>query len=779
MTGTTKSGGPSSASAGRLVATRGRTLLVAATVALAVPTSSVASAQTGRFAADAFLDPAARELYTAAYDGWDTLGEIVERYTARIDQRIAVALRMPLKDRVLYHSETSVRAFWQRDRRSVIQVLGSRSQYPGRSIAMQEGDLSWLEEFPFDEPFAPGSDQLFGGANRNEEPFQPTDDDIWLAHPLGQGADTLYQFRSGDTTTITLPDGRQLAAVQLDVLPREVDPHRISGSLWIDAASGALVRGIYRLSRPFEPFRDIPAAREEAAEGYRYVPGFLKPISFEMRLIAVDYSLWEFKAWLPRTMRFEGELVIGVFKVPVSTDVAYRIEAVALQDDEAGTEVPFGAPLEEVHFDTRAEAMAFIAQLLSEDGGTTYEPVSHTRLTRSQWIAPNDESLIEQSPHLPPPIWENAPGFPTDDDFEEYIQRLAALPVAPTQDALWSFDWGWGGRDMLRYNRVEGPAVGGDFRWGLRGSYGLAATGHFGFADLRPKARIELERATVLRRLNLGLYHELRPTASESGYLGLGNSIDAFLFGRDNGEYHYATGADLTWHPPTAARQLFSVRAYAERQSAAETNINFALFRAFNRDWDFRPNLEADEVEEAGGEVRVSPWWGSDPVGAQFGLDLFGRGAVWRHAGDDLRHEFGQASATLRAIVPIRGSGWRRVRLGVEAAGGHTWGEAPIQRSWFLGGAGTLRGYPASTLSGLSFLRGRVELGRSYEGFGASLFGDAGWAGPADDFDADDIVYGVGVGGSIMDGIVRLDLSQGLKGPNRGFRAELYLDHIL
>ena len=750
-------------------------------VARTAPMVPAPSAPADRFADDAFLDPVARELYSAAYDGWDTLGEIVERYTARIDQRIAVALRMPLKDRILYHSETSVRAFWERDRRSVVQVLGSRAQYPGRSIAMQEGDLDWLQDFPFDEPFAPGSDQLFGGAGRDEEPFQPTDDDFWLAHPLGEGADILYQFRSGDTTTLTLQDGRHLDAVQLDVLPREIDPHRISGSLWIDAASGAVVRGIYRLSRAVEPFRDIPAAREEGAEGYRYVPGFLKPISFHMRLIAVDYSLWEFEAWLPRSVRFEGELAMGVFKVPVSTDVAYRIESVTLQQDETAAGAPFVPPLTHVHFDTRAEAMALIAQLLSDTGGPTYEPVSaqYGRTTVSRLIAPSDQSVIEHSPELPPPIWDYAPGFPSEEDLEEYIQHLAALPVAPTRDALWSFDWGWGGRDMLRYNRVEGPAVGGDFRWGLHGSHALGATGHFGLADLMPKARLDLERATVLRRLNLGVYHELRPTAAESGYLGLGNSLDAFLFGRDNGEYYYSTGADFTWRPPAIARQTFSLRTYAERQRRAETNTNFALFRAFNRDWDFRPNVEADEVEEAGGELRLSPWWGSDPVGAQFGLELFGRGATWRRPGEDLRHNFGQASATLRAIVPVRGSGWRRVRLGFEAAGGHTWGDAPVQRSWFLGGAGTMRGYPASTLSGLSFLRSRVELGRSYEGFGGSLFGDAGWAGPADDFQAGDILYGIGVGASIMDGIVRLDLSQGLKGPNRGFRVELYLDHIL
>ena len=65
--------------------------------------------------------------------------------------------------RVLYHSETAVRTFWERDYDAVVQVLGSRSEYPGRAIAMRQGDLDWLEDLPFDGPFEPGNDRLFLG----------------------------------------------------------------------------------------------------------------------------------------------------------------------------------------------------------------------------------------------------------------------------------------------------------------------------------------------------------------------------------------------------------------------------------------------------------------------------------------------------------------------------------------------------------------------------------------------------------------------------------------
>ena len=147
--------------------------------------------------------------------------------------------------------------------------------------------------------------------------------------------------------------------------------------------------------------------------------------------------------------------------------------------------------------------------------------------------------------------------------------------------------------------------------------------------------------------------------------------------------------------------------------------------------------------------------------------------------GEDLRTDYQQASATLRAIFPVAGEGWLRWSLGVEAGAGTTWGDAPVQRSWFLGGGGSLRGYPASTLSGLSFARGRVELSRTFHVGSMIFFGGAGWAGDRNDIESDDILYGIGVGGSVLDGLVRLDLSQGLKGPHKGFRMDLYLDAIL
>ena len=762
---------------------RARRFAVVFSAVAAASNSTPASAQQD-FAHDTFEDSAAQQLYIAARASWKTLDESILRYSAVIRQRTATAIRALFRDRVIYHNETAVRAFWERDHQPVVQVLGTRSEYPGRDIAMREGDMDWLDDLPFDEPFDPGSDRLvFGMAEMDDEPFEPSDDEFWIAHPLSEGADSLYRFRSGDTLTLSFHDGRRLQAIQLDVLAREADASRISGALWIEPETGALVRAVYRLSREFDAARDIPDLRREEERGtLRFIPGLFKPWTFDLTVIAVDYSLWDFKAWLPHSMRIEGKAAAGILKFPVSMDVSYQIESVILADDEdpdaaVSADQPFEPPLKHVHFKTREEALAFIAELLSENEGVEYETLIDG--PARPMIAPKERHLVAESPHLPPPIWEEAIGFPSDSELERFVEKLADLPAPSVAQAAFGFHWGWARHDLIRYNRVEGPAVGGRLEWALGRRFSLGTSGFFGLADLRPKVRLELERSTVLRRLTLGAFHELRPTDPGGRYLEFGNSLNAFFFGRDNGEYYRATGADLSWRPPVESRESFTFRAYAERQSAVANEIDFALFRAFDGDGTFRPNIEADHVEEAGAELRLAPWWGNDPGGVQLGIDLQGRWAMWRVPGEDPRTDYQQASLTLRSIIPVAGDGWRRWNLGFEAAAGTTWGDAPVQRSWFLGGGTSLRGYSASVVSGLSFARARVEASRLFEAGSAILFGDAGWAGDRSRFDSDDILYGVGLGGSVLDGLIRLDFSHGLKGPHKGFRVDLYLDAIL
>ena len=330
---------------------------------LALPAGAMA--QQAGYSADAFLDPTAGSLFRAAQGNWQAIDSSVVRYTSVIRQRIGAGIRTPLKDRTIYRNESAVRAFWDRDHGSILQVMGNRAQYPGRETAKDDDAWSWMDDLAMDEPFEPGGDRLlFGLTNEDaQELSNPDESDFWFAHPLAPGADSLYRYQSGDTLTLSLPDGRQLLTVQLDVLPREADVHRISGTLWIEPESGALVRAVYQLSRELDVVRDIPEVRAEDEAGeFDMVPGILKPWTFTMDLVAIEYSLWDFRVWLPRSMRVEGEVKVGIMKMPIGFDVAYELESVTMEED---LDDPPDPSLVERHFDSRAEAMAFMASLLS------------------------------------------------------------------------------------------------------------------------------------------------------------------------------------------------------------------------------------------------------------------------------------------------------------------------------------------------------------------------------------------------------------------------------
>ncbi len=739
-------------------------------------------AQTYR--ADAFLDPTAEALFRSAQSNWSSIDTSVVRYTALIKQRIAAGIRTPLKDRTLYRNESAVRAFWDRDHDALIQVLGARAQHPGRDEARENGELNWLEELTIDSPFEPGADRLLFGFTNQDDPdvYDPEQSDFWIAHPLALGADTLYRYQSGDTLTLSLPDGRTLRTIQLDVLPREADPHRLSGTLWIEPQEGALVRAVFRLSRTLNVMEDIPEVRAEAEQGeFDMVPGVLKPWTFEMNIVAIDYSLWEFRVWLPRSMRVEGEVAVGVLKMPISFDLSYGIESVTTVDQLA--EEDRNPPVEERHFESREEAMAFLSSLLTDEDGVAYRPAGDVTRTSngrtSRFLIPVDETILETSRHLPPPIWEEAPGFTSEEELADMFQDLADLPPIPMQETPWQLNWGWARHDLLRYNRVEGPAVGGRFAstfGSFMGPVEFRASGFFGFGDLEPKVRLELEHSAVKRRVGVGAYHELRATDPAGRYLDLGNSLNALLFGRDDGEYYLATGGDLVWRSPEMDRETFRFRAYAERQNPAYRNTSFAMIRAFDDGWRFRENVAAQKAEEVGGELTLRPWWGTDPEAPQVGLELYGQAATWRTPDSTATSTYGRASAILRVAFPVADPRWR---VGMELGGGTTWGDAPEQRKWFLGGPSTLRGYEAGVRSGSTFGRARLEVARVYsQTITVSAFGDAGWAGFREDFESNDLLYAAGLGASLLDGLVRMDLSQGLTGPKR-FRVDLYLDAIL
>lgn len=686
-------------------------------------------------AEDAYMDPVARHLVARARDDRDRTNEALVSYTAIVRERMAAALRLPLKDRTIYRKEAASRVHWRRDGRSAVRVLALREQHPG-GVEVPRNPSG----FTIDELFDPTIDRLYLDLGFAEE--------LWLEHPLAHGSEEHYRFQSGDTLEIRLPDGRVIRAVELKVIPREVSTHHVYASLYLDDATGALVQAAYRLSRTVDVEKDMDEIDPEDAE---YIPGILKPMELELGLVVIEYSLWEGEHWMPRLLRMEATARAGVLSAPASLEVSYQMLHVETEDDDA-----------------TAVAAADITLPEAEELRGTADYRAIRRRQNGQDIivlVPRDSAELLTSPHLPPPIWEGAASFATEGELRGFVERLAELPKAPGAALEWDFHWGLGRPGLLRYNRVEGPSVGARIQ-GETPFADVGATGRLGIADLHPNVRLEAVRPSLERTLGLALYHELVAVDPDAGSFGLGASTAALLLGRDDGDYFRATGATVSLGPPPQARPWWSLALYAERHHAAERETHASVPRLFGAD-GFRPNVPADEVDLAGATLALRPWWGTDPTGAQLGLDLMADAATGEA-------EYVRGRIVGRAAVPLLAG----IRVAAELGGGAASDALPTQRHWFLGGTSTLRGYRGAAAVGSHFARGRLEVGRPWPWGGVTLFSDAGWAGERDAFDADDALLSAGIGFSILDGTLRIDLARALRAPT-GWSLEVHLDALM
>jgi hypothetical protein len=697
--------------------------------------------------AGAFLDRGAADLLHRARDARLATDRSLRSYSAVVRSRMALGLRMPLKDRTLARLESAARVRWSRDADDIVQMLAGRAQSPGGVEPMLFG--------PGTTPFDPSADRLYFGVMFDRR--DGDDDDFWIEHPLGEDAERHYRFRSGDTLAIRLQDGREVRVIELRVLPRRMDPHTVRGVLWIDAASGALVQGAFRLARKVDILHDLDTMDDDARKAVGRVP-FITPLEFDISLMTVEYSLWDMQHWLPRSMRLEGMVRTGVLHFPGAFDVSYQLLDVAT-DADAGAE-----PEDDIVARTIAEwrSPGDSVRHARDAAAGAADTVARRRYVR---ISPADQSRLLDSELLPPPIWSDAAGFMTAAELESIYERLASIPLPARPGQPVRFGWGYGEPGMLRYNRVEALSVGARVTAPLP-HVTLLATGRLGAGDLHPNAELRLLRETMRRTLELRGYHELAAAEPSRQPFGAGNSLSALLFGRDEGEYYRATGGELTLAPPPMRRRSWDMRAYVERQDAVTRTTHVALPRMW-ADSVFRPNIAADEATQLGALLQLRPWWGTDPLRAQFGVDLL----LQAEAGD---FEHGRGRLTLRGAAPLG----TKARIGVEAGAGTSHGSVPMQRLFFLGGASTLRGYEPGTVAGTSMARARLELARATPYANLAVFSDWGWAGHRTEIRRADHRWSVGAGASFLDGLVRLDLGHALHAP-RGWRLDLHLDAVL
>lgn len=210
-------------------------------------------------------------------------------------------------------------------------------------------------------------------------------------------------------------------------------------------------------------------------------------------------------------------------------------------------------------------------------------------------------------------------------------------------------------------------------------------------------------------------------------------------------------------------RTVRDLRLFYERHSTAAKETDFHLYKVVSND-DLAPNIMASEGTVGGISGSLSWHAGLDPTRPT------ASGVVRAEAGwGDLSYQraFSSVALTSPLFAGLAGA--------VEVGGGYTWGTAPPQRQFYIGGPTSLRGFRPGDVSGESFLMARTEIANELPAARTAAFVDAGWAGPRNELRFGDPVLSAGVGLSLLDGVVRFDLARVLRGGN-DFFLHVYLD---
>jgi hypothetical protein len=417
----------------------------------------------------------------------------------------------------------------------------------------------------------------------------------------------------------------------------------------------------------------------------------------------------------------------------------------------------------------RREACAtdstYVAAVTSRAGGTIR---TATRL-------PCDLAKLEQSPDLPHPLFDPAEELFGTADRDELLNSLG-ISLQP----------GWNpqppvvrtGLDMLRYNRIEGLSVGAGASSVLGQGYTARAEARIGTGDRIPNAELALDRSNGRRTITVGAFHRLGVANDDWGApLSYGASAANLVYGRDEGFYYRAWGAELRalGEQPGPLGAVVQWRAFAERHRTAgvDPNSQVSLARAFGH--DFGRNIDAAQLNAIGVAADLSRTFGGNPFGFRLATRMRAEGAF-----TDRSDSVGSTGYARGMFDGTLSRTFGRFGGALTGAAGGSAGDLPVQRAFFLGGLQTVRGQFARLHEGTghvgeAFWLGRGELGLGLVAFRPVLFYDVGWAGPRSAFGrSQKPMSGAGAGVSVMDGLLRFDLSRGIH-PETRWRADIQL----
>ena len=722
----------------------------------------------------AFWDPVAKDLILRARVARLTQDSLLVSYDARTYQRFSVGmgLRAFGRERVLMRHEDVSNVKWHRKYGAFVEVKGSRTALPVATEDEKSENVDMARYPPI--PYYPGREDLWIGSGLAKAEVNERE----LVHPIAEGSEAYYTFETGDSVIMTLPDQRRITLREIRVEARSPRWNLAVGSFWFDQSSAHLVRAIYRLSVAIDIW-----AMDETKQDMNDVPMLVKPLLTPLKVgvdaISLEYGLYNQRFWLPRLQVLEANAQVSLMRVPVQMEQRFRYNQVNGLDSIPAMRTPpvryayVRDSLRRMGVDSVTRAKLMKDFLAARDtarrtqrtadcaAGETYTQ-TRTRYNGTLAVAvqlPCDSTKLSTSSEFTGSLFEAGESVFGTGEIDELKKALDFNLQAGWMPQKPVTEWGL---SYTRFNRVEGFSTGLQTSVTLGRGYTTMVGARGSWADRQVNGDLSLERSNGRSTMRGTLFRRLAVASDFGSPLSFGAGLASLLYAGDEGFYYRAWGGELTGVVPRFGRTEW--RVFAEQQWSAPMNTRFTLFRGAQDD-RVLPNIAADQAVQYGASVRMQKGWGLDPRGFRANADVRAEGAA-----GDFEYGRGLLDLTVSHGMPFG------TQLAITSSAGGTAGTAPAQRGFQLGGLQTVRGLRPGTMRGDAFWMGRGELALTRRAVKPVVFGDVGWAGDRKNFSAPGRpMSGVGVGASILDGMIRFDVARGLY-PQKALRIDLSVE---
>ncbi len=486
----------------------------------------------------------------------------------------------------------------------------------------------------------------------------------------------------------------------------------------------------------------------------------------------LEYALQDRHHWMPYR-----QVVSGRVELPWFGELVIPFEARTTFDDyqvNTGHAVSFTLPLPPPNSDpdsVRAWARARRDSLRTEG----------RRRRRSGGELPEDQLARDDAGRWPDGRYEmhRAPGDslrayaawgdslefsddPVDDRelraVQADLERLAVdLPSTLTGRRRSGFTWDRLA-DALRYNRVQGPALGAgyEFTWPGDGFTTVRGEARFGLSDARLTGMLTVRREAPGARWTLRAYREVRSNDPFGRGNGFSNSLNALFAGHDDADYHLAHGARLTREGSIGLGLELTTTLLVERETSVRREARSWLNDALGGSGEFPPNPSVTRGNYGGAEIR---------------LDGGVVRSRWSLAADLLGNS---DRGTARLFGSYRRGLWRQGGVATLALRGGMATASPLaQQAFRVGGTASVRGFDYGSRRGQAFWSAQLDWALARGIIQPVLFADAGQAARAADLFRSPALAGGGVGLALFGGVLRFDLSHPITHGGSGLRLDL------